>query len=205
MEADGVEMALKRNPRQPKRTKRPAPARERLLDAALALFYEQGIHGVGIDAIIARAGVAKMSLYNHFASKDELVIAFLHRMFDEWFPWFSSGAEERIANGTSPIDALFEQLRAWMQRDDFRGCPFVNSACQVYGAGNPVRVVCDAQIERLRAWIETIARRQHIADPPSASRQLLLLVEGAIVRATMSGNASHADDAAAMARTLFRS
>jgi len=183
-------------------TKTPAPARERLLDAALALFYEHGIHGVGIDAIIERAGVAKMSLYNHFASKDDLVIEFLRRMFDTWFPWFSGWTEERIAAGVRPIDALFEQLRAWMKRDDFRGCPFVNSACQVYGADHPVRAVCDEQIEKLRTWIESLARREGITDPILASRQVLLLVEGAIVRATMSGDPSHAEEAGRMARAL---
>src|SRR5690242_13103389 len=103
-----------------------AGARDRILDTAYDLFSRHGIRAVGVDRIIAESGVAKMSLYRHFPSKDDLVIAFLDTRHERWAEaWLATELERRTDTPTGRLLAMFDLLGEWFAREDFEGCSFV--------------------------------------------------------------------------------
>lgn len=180
-------------------------ARERILDAASASFYREGIRAVGVDSVIADAGVAKATLYRHFPSKDALVLAFLERRDARWRAWFVE-AVERVA--PDPRDrplAVFNALGEWFASDEFRGCAFLNAAAEIADPSHPARGAVRLHEERLAAHLRAICDGAGLPDPAAAAADLFLLVEGAIVCALVEGAAEPAVRArAAAARLLSR-
>ena len=101
--------------------------RQRLLESAYALFSRRGVRAVGVDEVIERAAVAKATLYRHFPSKNELVLAFLRRREELWtHGWVESEARRRGGTPEESLLAIFDLFDEWFQRDDFEGCSFVN-------------------------------------------------------------------------------
>ncbi|MGP1309423.1 MAG: TetR/AcrR family transcriptional regulator [Phycisphaerales bacterium] len=183
-------------------TQRP-PARERLLDAATELFVKHGVNNVGIDAIVEHAGVAKMSLYNHFASKDDLVAAALERLDDEWFAWLRATVERL---GRKPADrplAFFDALGEWFATPEFRGCPFLNTHAELPDAAHPARARCDAHATRLRAYLEDLLRDAGVARPGAVADDFALLTQGAVSLAAVTGLPDPAKRAKRLARSLL--
>ena len=108
-------------------TVKQSDARQRILDAAYDLFSRHGIRGVGVDAIIERSGVARMTLYRHFGSKDALVLAFLERREERWTKeWLQSEVERRASDPAQRLLVIFDVFDEWFQRGDFEGCSFIN-------------------------------------------------------------------------------
>src|SRR6185437_9614653 len=162
-------------------------ARERILATAMDLFYREGIRAVGIDTIIDRSGVAKMSLYRHFASKDELVVAFLEeadRLY--WQRWDRAMAEHPGAP-RQQLASFFAMLARRLASPHYRGCPFINTASEFPDRDHPARAVCLAHKRRLRAELLRLSRGMGARDPDLLACQLLLLVEGAYSAAQTIG------------------
>jgi len=176
-------------------------ARERLLAAADELFYEEGVHTVGIDRIIERAGVAKASLYNTFGSKDELIRAYLEsRHF---------ARQERvtrfIARYDTPRDRLlgvFDALGSFAAEPGYRGCAFMNASAESL-PGGPVEEVSDQSRAWTRALFTELAEAAGVADPARLADQLVLLYDGATVGARMDRTAATCVAARAIAETLL--
>src|SRR4051812_25583526 len=102
-------------------------ARERILQTAYELFSRHGTHAVGVDAIVAGSGVAKMSLYRNFGSKDELILAFLRRREELWTrDWLQHEVLRRASAPEDRLLAIFDVFGEWFRRDDYEGCAFVN-------------------------------------------------------------------------------
>ncbi|SFE66457.1 transcriptional regulator, TetR family [Actinopolyspora alba] len=156
-------------------------ARERLLEAASELFYRHGIRAVGIDTVIERAGVAKMSLYNHFSSKDELVAAYLERREQRWSAFFDS--ELRRIGGTPAgrVLAAFDILASWLERECPRGCAFGNAEAELADPTHPAQAVIEADKARLREWLTELVAASGSTDPGLVAEQLFLLWEGVLV------------------------
>jgi AcrR family transcriptional regulator len=166
--------------------------RERILDTAADLFYREGVRAVGVDRIAAEAGVAKMTLYYHFRSKDELVAAWLRRRDEEWMAWLEAAVERR---GGNRLLGVFDALHEWFERSDFRGCAFINTHAEL-GWSNPAAgEVIESHKRRLSEFLERVAREEGAAEPEALSRELLLLVEGAIVTASIQRDPAAADRA----------
>src|SRR3977135_4369289 len=107
--------------------------REKVLDAAYGLFSRQGIRAVGVDAIIARAGVAKMTFYRHFPSKEDLVLAFLERREQLWTrEWLEKQIKQRATTPREQLIAIFDLFEEWFERDDFEGCPFISAMLETF-------------------------------------------------------------------------
>lgn len=170
-------------------------ARERLLSTASELFYRHGINHVGIDMVLARSGVAKASLYHHFRSKDELVLAFLEKMNDEWGAWLRSRVEALATCGQPRSLAVFDALGEWFATDTFRGCPFISTAAEVHDPNSPIHQAAWRFKEGLRNYLLELLEKSGRPDPILAD-QLLLLADGAIVRAALENR----PEAAAVAR-----
>jgi AcrR family transcriptional regulator len=160
------------------------PARQRILEAAYELFSRHGIRAVGIDRIVAEAGVAKMSLYRHFGSKDDLVLAFLdlraQRFTRDWL-------EVEIAKrGDTPRErllAVFEIFDEWFQANDFYGCTFIGTMLEVAGDGDKVERASVRHLETIRLILADLAREAGLEDPDHVAYQLQTLCMGSIISA----------------------
>ncbi len=174
---------------------------DRILNTASALFYREGIRNVGIDRIIAESGVAKMSLYNHFKSKDALIEAWLRQEDEQWCEWLKTTIEQASSNPSKQLLAIFDALRQWFEGPDFRGCAFINATVELANPDHPGhRVALEHQLSIYR-YILSLVQSAEVSSPEQLARQLLLLVQGAIVVAMMEGSwstASQAKKAAAM-------
>ena len=180
-----------------------ASARERILDAASVSFYRQGIRAVGVDSVIADAGVAKATLYRHFPSKDALVLAFLERRDARWRAWFVDAVERLSPDPSGRPLAVFDALAEWFASDDFRGCAFLNAAAEIADPEHPARGAVRLHEERLAEHIGAICSGAGIPDAAAAAADLFLLVEGAIVCALVEGSAAPAARARATAARLL--
>ncbi|MCF3648907.1 TetR/AcrR family transcriptional regulator [Synoicihabitans lomoniglobus] len=169
------------------------------MDTAFALFYREGYHAVGIDKILRTAGLAKMTLYHHFKSKEDLIVAVLERRGRE----ISSRREQALKEaGTSPrkrLEALFIAYEAWFKSSGFSGCAFIRAIGEYPDAASPVHQAATAVKRELIATLTEILGDLKVQDPTRLAHQIYLLVEGAIVSAhTFSdpGAAAQARDAA---------
>ena len=173
-------------------------ARERLLAAAQELFYEEGIHTVGIERVIERAGVAKASLYNTFGSKDELIRAYLESKQAKRRAGLTAKLES-LATPRDKILGVFEFQGESAAQPDFRGCAFVRASAEQQGIAG-VKDICDASREWLRGLFQELATDAGAGDPAALTRQLVLLYDGAAVSSQMDGTcgAAKADRAAAI-------
>ena len=185
------------------RTKPISEARERILATADRLFYAEGLRAVGIDRIIAEAGVAKMTLYGHFRSKDDLILAVLRRREAQVAESFRSGLERHGLEGLDRVDAFFATLREWFESPDFRGCAFINASVELADPDHPASAFVREQKLRFRAFLAgLIAEATGPADSALATA-VSLLVEGAIVTAVIHRSSDPADVARATTRRLL--
>ena len=178
----------------------PGP-RQRLLDAAADLFYRQGIGAVGVDLVSKAAGVSKRTLYQQFGSKDQLIAQSLDAhgtaILGLCLPAGGDDAPPR-----QQILAIFDALGRWTASDDFRGCPFVNTATELADPGHPARRVARDYKLRLRGYFARQAERGRAADPQRLADQLVVVFDGAIVQAVM-GTGQDADAARSAAAALL--
>ncbi len=153
-------------------------ARERVLEVAEDLFYREGVRAVGIDTIIARSGVAKMSLYRNFASKDELIVAYLRERDRRFFAWWDDAVGPEDAEPTVRLRGLIEAVVARVRRPGFRGCPFLNTSAEFPEPSHPARAVIAAHRQEVRERLLAICRRLNPADPEALATQLIVLMDG---------------------------
>jgi AcrR family transcriptional regulator len=176
---------------------RKASARERLLAAADELFYAEGVHTVGIDRIIERAGVAKASLYSSFGSKEELVRAYLDGRHKIRRSRILAGLE-RFETPRDRLLGVFDVLAEVSSTPGFRGCAFYNASAESVEKGGAVEQVSNANRAWTRGLFTELARDAGAVDPPALADQLMILYDGASVGARMDQQPG----AAALARTV---
>lgn len=179
------------------------PARERILNAAYALFSRRGIRAVGTDEVIERAGVAKATLYRHFATKNELVLAVLDRREELWTHGLIE--EQSRQRGTTPEEqllAIFDVMHDWFQRrDGYEGCSFINVLLEL-GADHPVGQACVAHIDHVRDIVHRRAVAAGLNDVEDFAWSWHILMKGAIILAAV-GDTEAAHRAQKMARVLI--
>jgi AcrR family transcriptional regulator len=179
------------------------PARERVLDVAADLFYRKGIRAVGVDEIVNEAGVAKISLYRSFKSKDDLIVAYLERrnaeFYRQWDARFSRFADDPRAM----LSAIMDFLTARTTQANYRGCPFINYANEFPDPSHPGHRVVEANKREWRRRLTTIAEGLGAQKPKLLADGLLLLVEGAYTASqTLGGPRGPAAALAATAKAL---
>ncbi|MHA6795045.1 TetR/AcrR family transcriptional regulator [Pseudonocardia bannensis] len=184
----------------PTRTLDPDVSR-RLLDAAERLFYARGVQAVGIDAVVAEAGVATKTLYTHFGSKDGLVEAYLRRRDQRWLDWLR-GAVAAVEPGPARVSAVFDALGEWFAEPGYNGCAFINVAGELAPSPAARAAARDHKLA-LRALLAEVAAEAGVSDPPVLAERLMLLVEGAIVTAHVEGDARAARRARSAAEALL--
>ena len=168
-------------------------ARQRILETADRLFYQEGVRAVGIDRIIAEADVAKMSLYKYFPSKDDLILAALKYREEGVLQFFRAAMERHGKKTKTPLRAFFAALKDFFESPGFRGCPFQNAAVELADPGHPgaefVRGHKQRFSEFLRGLIEESCGKAGAKCAPAVA----ILVEGALITAVIQGHPDAAD------------
>lgn len=176
-------------------------ARQRIVETAERLFYAEGVRAVGIDRIIAESEVAKMTLYNHFSSKDELILAVLQYREEKFGGMFEKWMQRHAKKGLGRLEAFFAALKDWFKSPGFRGCAFINASVELADAQHAASQFAAQHKERFYKMLTEIISDTSGAKAASAAPAIALLVEGAIVTAVMEQSAKPADvarDAASM-------
>lgn len=177
-------------------------ARARILKAAAELFYRDGIRAVGVDAVIARSGVAKMSLYRNFSGKDELVAAFLEDFDRVYWDWWDRVTARHPDDPRAQIRALFTALGKRTTSPGYRGCPFINTAVEFPEPDHPGHAVARANKRELRERLRGLANAVGAIDPELLADQLLLVMDGAYTSGQTLGADGVGQAAAAAADAL---
>lgn len=176
-----------------------ANARQRILSGGAELFCRDGVRATSVDAIIARAGVAKATFYAHFPSKNKLVLAWLRSSSVRWFDGVRAEVEARATTPAERLTLFFAVLGEWLAADDFRGCQILNTAAEEHYAEPTRQSLAELQGE-IEAYLRSAATDAGLPDPDRLASQLLLLVPGTITAATTRRStepAAVAQDAAA--------
>ena len=168
-------------------------ARLRILETADRLFYREGIRAVGIDRVIAEAEVAKATLYAHFPSKDDLILAVLRHREASVLEFIRTAMERHQKRTKDKLRAFFAALKEWFQGPGFRGCAFINAAVELADPQHPGSKFVREHKQRFREMIDGLVEE---AVGPAHARltpAVAILVEGAIVTAVIHGSADSAD------------
>src|SRR5580693_8620560 len=140
-------------------------ARQRILDAAIPLFYQQGARAVGIDTVIAKSGVAKMSLYRSFRSKDELIAACLEQRDQSYWQWFDGVVAQHPGDPREQLRSLIRGIAKRTSKPGYRGCFFLNTASDYADASHPGRKLAARHKEALASRLLKICRQLDVRDP----------------------------------------
>jgi AcrR family transcriptional regulator len=179
-------------------------ARKRILDAAYQLFSRRGVGSVGVDTIVAEAGTAKMSLYRHFRSKEELVLAFMQERERVWtLEWLEAEVLRRARTPEARLLAIFDVFDGWFQKPDFEGCAFINILLEARQQP-AIRDAAAAHLAAIRAILARFAEDAALADPDKFARTWHFLMKGCIVTAG-EGHLEAAREAKAAARVILHS
>ena len=166
------------------------PARTRIILKAHELFYRDGIRATGIDRIIAEAGVTKVTFYRHFPGKNDLIKAYLEYRHELWISWFTEALHRHQSSRSQPVDNLLATLKEWLQRDDFRGCAFINTVVE-FDATLPefLEIAQRHKLELADTIADTLPASKHRRTDAQA---MAMAIDGAIVRAQMDKSPAHA-------------
>jgi AcrR family transcriptional regulator len=175
------------------RTRESSEARRRILETADRLFYQDGIRAVGIDRIIAEAGVAKMSLYKHFPSKDDLILAVLQHREQNVLEFFRSAIERHGKRAKTPLRAFFSALKDFFESPGFRGCPFQNAAVELADPAHPGTEFVLGHKHRFSEFLRGLVEQTVGNAAAKVAPAVNILVEGAIITAVIQGNPDAAD------------
>ncbi|GAA1978891.1 TetR/AcrR family transcriptional regulator [Nocardiopsis rhodophaea] len=161
------------------------PAAARVLETASDLFYTHGIRAVGVDTIAERAGVTKKTLYDRFGSKEELVAEYLRTRDQRWRRFLTSYVEESEDDPKARVLAVFEALGQWMEKENPRGCGFVNAFVELTDHRHPGREVARAQKKWLLEYFRELLEACDTPNPDDVAEKLLIIHEGATITNSM--------------------
>ncbi|WP_420326690.1 TetR/AcrR family transcriptional regulator [Mameliella sp.] len=184
--------------------------RDDLVDTALNLFYVHGFNATGIDRILSESGVAKMTLYKHFRSKDELILAALQLRDERFRNWLMAEMEKSSTDPEERLMAMFPALETWFLGKAFKGigfygCAFINAAGEFGDQAHPAHRLAAEHKRRIVDYLVELCRDAGLPDPEGLAEQLALLKEGAIATAHVRNMPEAARTAEKMARVLIES
>lgn len=159
--------------------------KERILETASALFYTQGVRAVGVDLVVAQAGIAKTSLYRHFRTKDDLIAAFLQREDEHFWQTWDRVRQSHIDDPLAELDAHCAWIGERVARLNYRGCPQINVAAEFPDHEHPARKVALTHKQQLRSRLKNIALRLGAKRPDELAGQLTILINGAFVSSSI--------------------
>jgi AcrR family transcriptional regulator len=180
-------------------------SRDRLVSVALQLFHQYGFHATGIDKILAESGVAKNTLYRHFKSKDELILASLRQQDEEFRNWLMRKVEIRN-NAVERLLAVFDVYEEWSRTPAFFGCLFINASAEFSDANSPIHVFCKEHKRLVNRYIQELAStaNRNIFAAEHLAAYWMLLIDGAIVSTQVSNNSLSFQQVKEIAKNLLQ-
>lgn len=163
-------------------------AQASLLEAARELFYYEGVRAVGVEAVVERAGVNKMSLYRQFKSKDDLVLAYLERSDENFWGYFNASMDAHPGDARGQLLQFFVDLSGRAAKAGYRGCPFVNVAAEFPDPSHPARQFVERNKAQLLARLRERAAAAGATDPEALADDLAFLIEGAYTASQTFGS-----------------
>jgi AcrR family transcriptional regulator len=174
--------------------------RDSIVNSSLEIFYRDGIKGTDVYRIIESAGVSESSFYQNFASKDDLVAAFLHERHDRWMAWFTGEVWDRLSSPGAGLEVIADVLQIWFEDPKFRGCVFINTVAEGGKFDSEPFTIAREHKEAMRQFLKEVAIKLNHEEPELTASAAVLVIEGATVRAQMTGDAQEAYNA----RLLFQ-
>ncbi len=169
--------------------------RDELVQKALQTFYRNGFHVTGMDMLAEEAGISKTSIYNHFRTKEDLILATLRLRDEKFRNWLYRRMEELAANPGEQLIAMFDALEEWFNSFEFKGCLFIKASSEYQDPSHPIHKQSADHKQMLERHILDLAKAAALIHPEKLARQLLLLKEGAIVTAHLGHTRNPAADA----------
>lgn len=177
--------------------------RSELIRKSLLLFYRNGFHSTGMDMVARETGVSKTSIYKHFRTKEELILATLRLRDENFRNWLFRRLDELAKAPDAKLLAMFDALKEWFEEEGFRGCMFIKASAEFQEAGHPINAQALEHKRLIHEYLADLAGQAGHDTPRDLAAELLTLKEGAIVLAAMSHNSAPADDAKRAARRLL--
>ncbi len=176
--------------------------RDELVQKALLVFYRNGFQATGMDMLVTETSVSKTSMYKHFRTKEDLILAVLRLRDEKFRNWLFRRMEELGGTPGEQLIAMFDALGEWFAQADFRGCMFIKASAEYQEADHPIHAQSAEHKRLLFAHIRHLTNEAGAAVPGALARQLLLLKEGAIVTAHLGHSEDPARDAKVAAQAL---
>ena len=158
-----------------------------LIKTAGKLFYTHGFHAIGIDTLIEEAGIAKMTLYNHFASKEDLITSVVKDKSRKVIQWIRTGVEEKATSPQGRLLSVFDLHELWFQESDFRGCFFNKAAAEFPDKDHPVHQAVSEHFALLFNYFSTLSHKARVNTPNTLAEEMVLMLEGATALAFTTG------------------
>ncbi|KYF54888.1 TetR family transcriptional regulator [Sorangium cellulosum] len=177
--------------------------RRHILEVAERLFYAEGYRAVGVDRLIAEAGVAKATFYRHFRTKDDLLVAVLDARDARFREWLAGRVEALASDPRDRPLAVFDALAELFADNDFRGCAFLNTMVEVASRSHPAHEAAQRHKQRLIDYLSGLLREAGAPDAAALAPQLLMLIDGATVTAVREGGPGAAARARSLAELLL--
>ncbi len=179
--------------------------RDELVQKALNAFYQNGFTATGMDMLVKETGISKTSMYKHFRTKEDLILAVLRLRDEQFRNWLYRRMEELANTPAQQLIAMFDALEEWFAEDGFKGCMFVKASSEFQDSNHPIHKQSADHKRMLETHVTALAQQAGFVDAALIARQLLLLKEGAIVTAHMRHTKNPAQDAKAAALLLLKS
>lgn len=178
--------------------------KERILEAAYELFSQRGLTQVPVDAIVERAGTARMTLYRHYGSRDELALDVLRAREQRWtIGWLGEETARRAIRPQDRLLAIFDMFADWFVRPDYEGCLFLTGLLEYDETDHPLRAASVGHLATIRAFLQGLAADAGAPDPVAFARQWHILMMGSIM-AAKAGDVAAAGGARELGLELLR-
>jgi AcrR family transcriptional regulator len=177
--------------------------RDELVQKALVVYYQNGFHATGMDMVAAETGISKTSIYKHFRTKEDLILAVLRLRDEKFRNWLIRRMEKLGKTPLEQLIAMFDALGEWFAEDGFRGCMFIKASAEYQEAGHPIHTQCGEHKRLIFTHMRYLSEKAGAIDADMLARQLLLLKEGAIVTAHLGHTEYPEGDAKLAAQVLM--
>jgi len=178
--------------------------RDELVSKALQVFYDNGFHATGMDKLAAATGVSKTSMYKHFRTKEDIIIATLRLRDANFRGWLYDRVETLAQTPRAQLLAIFDALEEWFAKPEFSGCMFIKASAEFQDRDHPIHRQSADHKRALTEHFAEIAGRAGAKDALALARQLMILKEGAIIMAVIGESETPAQDAKLAAETLLQ-
>jgi len=180
-----------------------ASKRDELVREALKVFYKNGFIATGMDKVVNETGISKTSMYNHFRTKEDLILAVLRLRDENFRNWLTRRIEDLADTPKERLLAMFDALDEWFTQEDYSSCMFIKASSEYQEHSHPIHAISAEHKRLLFTYIKGLAEKARAKHPDILARQLLLLKEGAIVTAHLQGPDGVAAQARAAATVLL--